>query len=274
MDYILGGILFLLSLLGILHLKSSSKKEVNVNSKPKNREAKVGEVDKSGWKQELQSEERIDKKDLPEGIEVDDVATSINIGVDIVAENNNKKPTRELIEDIKAKYGPITLAIVWLSVFCFPCFSQDVVMRREDYNLIMKSLEKLASIEEAEPVIELEEVQLLIDSVGRVYSKPSLRGTMEIASLTYKLSSDVKISAIHNKRKYSSGKLFSLSALYSDNEFGLAGSFQLFTIRPLIYVNLKTYGFGLRLKIYNNLGFLIGIDYPKSIPRFGFLFRI
>jgi len=262
-----------------IFLKLFNKVDYDPNSVIKTRKIPIGKVDDKGWKQEKVVQGKVEKDNLPEGLKPEDVSTSIKVEIKTMAIPSHKVPTRTLVNKIKNKYGRFLFTIflvlvVNMSFMVDNVFSQGVFMETEDYEQIMSSLDKLALIEEAEPIISLKDIEMLVDSAGRVYSKPVLDGTMEISSLKYKLTSDLKISVIHARKKYNTGKLFSLSALYSDQQFGIAGTFELFNIRPLIYVNIKTYGIGLKLNIYNNLGFLIGMDYPSYIPRFGFLFRI
>lgn len=265
---------------GLIYFMSTGKgNNPDVNEAPAKRKTPAGKVDEKGWKQEPQTVGDPGKGELPEGVKPGEIATRIEAEIKIEGQPAHDKETKAFVDFLKNKY------LLFLLI-CFSCAADTIPVERADFMQMILKLERLATIEEAKPIFQLNNIELLYDSDGRIYSKPELSGTLNIHDLSYKLGVNLKVNTIH-RRKKQQGRLFSLSFLYCDETWnmvttcrehkplwGLAGTIELWTIRPLVYGTLESYGIGLRLPVYGNFGMLFGADYPGWTPRIGALFRL
>ena len=256
--------------------KSNTKN--SINSKSIERKTPVGKVDDAGWKQEHQEVvDKVEKKDLPQGVSSSDISSDVKVEIKVDATTVHKKDSKAFAKTMREKYLLILIVLI-----TFISHAETIPIDREDLTVMIEKIERLGEIEESKPIFQLSPIEFLYDSDGRIYTKPVLTGTMNLHDLSYKLNAELKVTAIH-KRKRQQGKVFSVSALYCNElrnnhkesiTWGLAGTIELWTIRPLIFATPKSYGIGLRLPIYGNAGFLIGADYPSWTPRFGLLFKL
>lgn len=195
--------------------------------------------------------------------------------VEIKLEPVHDQPTAKLIKRIRDKYGAVDLEGVWYTLLLImitivalsiaASAKGEIAMDQEDYDEIMEALSALARIEAAEPKVQIENISL------NKYGDYQVTGTVEIATLKYRLSSNIQPTKI-SRKKY---QLASLSALNcGENNWGLAASLEIWRIKPTIYGLKESFGAGLQLPIYGNLSALLGADYPGFSPRYGFIFKI
>jgi hypothetical protein len=196
--------------------------------------------------------------------------------VEIKLEPVHDQPTAKLIKRIRDKYGAVDLEGVWYTLLLIiitivalsiaASAKGEIAMDQEDYDEIMEALSALARIEAAEPKVQVENISL------NKYGDYQVTGTVEIATLKYRLSTNIQPAKTSRPKKY---RLASLSALNcGENNWGIAASLEIWKIKPTIYGLKESFGAGLQLPIYGNLSALLGADYPGFSPRYGFIFKI